>query len=332
MGAFVRLSRLFLLTLALTAFAACAHGQDASVARPDSGFEFALMGDAPYNGLGAMAMRAMLRDMDEQALAFIVHIGDIKGGGSECSDQLYRDRYRDFQASRHPLIYLFGDNEWTDCHRASAGGYDPLERLDKLRALFTEGGVSLGQHPIALKRQSDIPAYAKFRENIRWRHGRILFIGLNVPGSNNNLGRTSAMDAEYAERNAADLAWLREGFAQARHRNDLGVVVLIHGDPGFQHISARGQGFPGYRALLAALARESKALRRPVVLVHGDTHRYRVDQPLLDPSTRRSLSNFTRVETFGAPDVAWVRARVDYDNPRLFDFSPGDDADRPIAP
>ena len=34
-----------------------------------------------------------------------------------------------FPAVADPVVYTPGDNEWTDCHRASAGGYLPTERL-----------------------------------------------------------------------------------------------------------------------------------------------------------------------------------------------------------
>jgi hypothetical protein len=50
--------------------------------------------------------------------------------------------------------------------------------------------------------------------------------------------------------------------------------------------------------------------------VHGDSHYFRVDKPLLDDQGRR-LENFTRVETFGdnaatgLNDVQWVKALVD---------------------
>ena len=59
------------------------------------------------------------------------------------------------------------------------------------------------------------PGTPRFRENVRWSHGGALFITLHVIGSNNNLGRTPVMDAEYAERTAANLAWMREAFALA---------------------------------------------------------------------------------------------------------------------
>ncbi len=39
------------------------------------------------------------------------------------------------------------------------------------------------------------------------------FLGLNVPGGDNNRGRTLS---EYAARNEADLEWIREGFDHPR--------------------------------------------------------------------------------------------------------------------
>ena len=70
--------------------------------------------------------------MEREELAFVVHDGDLKSGSSLCSDEVLRDMLDVFQASKTPLVYVPGDNEWTDCHRASNGGYDPLERLDNL--------------------------------------------------------------------------------------------------------------------------------------------------------------------------------------------------------
>ncbi|NJN58306.1 MAG: hypothetical protein HC879_12810 [Leptolyngbyaceae cyanobacterium SL_5_9] len=106
-----------------------------------------------------------------------------------------------------PLIYVPGDNEWTDCYRESNGSYDPQERLEKFRALFTQGDQSLGERTLHLTQQSENSQFAKFRENVRWRYGNVLFVGLNVTGSNNGLGRTLEADAEYRERNVANLAW-----------------------------------------------------------------------------------------------------------------------------
>ena len=59
--------------------------------------------------------------------------------------------------------------------------------------------------------------------------------------------------------------------------------------------------------------------------VHGDTHYFRIDKPLLDKDGKR-LENFTRVETFGdnaangLNDVHWVKALVDPKSRDVFAF------------
>ena len=71
----------------------------------------------------------------------------------------------------------------------------------------------------------------------------------------------------------------------------------------------------GFQAFLVAVRNETIAFGKPVVYVHGDSHYFRVDKPLLDAAGNR-LENFTRVETFGdnaangLNDVQWVKASL----------------------
>ena len=58
---------------------------------------------------------------------------------------------------------------------------------------------------------------------------------------------------------------------------------------------------------------------RPVVLAVGDTHIFRVDKPLYDENGAL-VTNFTRLEVFGHPDVHWVRVDVDADSRSVFSF------------
>lgn len=57
----------------------------------------------------------------------------------------------------------------------------------------------------------------------------------------------------------------------------------------------------------------------PVVLVHCDSHTFRIEKPRISD---QRLLNFTRVETFGSPDVHWVRASVDTRDPEVFTSQP----------
>jgi len=87
-------------------------------------------------------------------------------------------------------------------------------------------------------------------------------------------------------------------------------------------------GLPdGFQIFLSALRNEVIAFKRPVALVHGDSHYFRIDKPLLN-STGARLENFTRVETFGdnqgngTNDVQWLKVYVDPTSREVFAFQP----------
>jgi hypothetical protein len=310
-------------------------------------FEFALIGDMPYDGRQKKEFARVMKEINLADLAFVVHDGDFWGDGiaweemtkglPPCNDETFQDRLGLAQGSTHPFILVPGDNDWTDCYRAKPRAYDPLERLAKLRQMFFPGDQSLGQRTMRLARQSEDTRYAKFRENMRWTYGDVLFVTLHMVGSNNNLGRTPEMDTEYAERNAANLAWLREAFELANRNGNKAIMIIAHANPQFENTwSAKLQkrymlkGLAikppeerrdtGFDDFLGALEEEALAFGKPVVYVHGDTHTFRVDKPLVGSISRRMVENFTRVETIGYKNTHWVRAIVDPEDPNVFSF------------
>jgi predicted phosphodiesterase len=306
--------RLFTLLLGI---AGCtAHIPPPLPSAVDGGFAFALIGDTPYSALEALALDAMIEEMNREQLAFVIHVGDITSGIGPCTDRWFEARKRQLDKFRHPLVIVPGDNDWVDCHRS---GIDPLSRLEKLRELFQSGERSLGGRTIGLERQSG--RYARYREHMRWIMADVLFVGVNVQGSNNNLGRTPAMDAEHRERMAAVLEWLEDSRSLAERRGLAGMLVFAQADPDlegrFKH--RRGDGFAEFRNALRDLALR---FAKPILFVHGDSHFYRLDQPLADPATHRPLSNFTRVIVFGSPQTRWIRVNIDSSSPQLFRLSP----------
>jgi hypothetical protein len=305
-----------LIAAALAAWSAAALAQ--SVA-----FSFAVFGDAPYNAFEALAVEEVLRETERARVAFVIHVGDLKAASEPCSDRLFRERRALLDASPRPLVYVPGDNEWTDCHRPSAGAYDPRERLDALRALFFADDESLGREKLRLARQSDEPRFRPYRENVRWIAGNVVFATFNIPGSNNNLGRDERMDAEHAERMTACFAWLAQAVELARRPAIRALVLFAHGDPRFQRPADSTDGYAGWRYALRAHA---STLDKPVLYVHGDGHRYRVDRPLRSLLTHDPVASFTRVEVFGSPIVGWVRVTVDPDAASPFFIAPGGDA------
>ena len=286
--------------------------------RAAGSFSFGVLGDTPYSeGEHAEYLR-MLRDMDARPLAFVIHVGDIKGGG-KCSDALYEERKREFDASAHPFIYTPGDNEWTDCRRPYMGSMDPLERLQRLREVFFSGDLSLGREKIGLlvqdrcaDAQCRCPAY---RENRQWVRSGVRFVTLNVPGSDNNVGFDAASDAEAKCRDEANAAWLDSAVEASLANDTRALVVAIQADP---WNNKRG----AYDWLLAKLPQSARKLRnKPLLFIHGDTHTLHMDQPFRD-ATGHSISNLFRLESYGSPMVGWVEVTVDPANPNLFSFDP----------
>jgi hypothetical protein len=280
-------------------------------------FTFAALGDTPYTPVEEIRFVEMIGEINREELAFAVHVGDFKHGRSACSDEMFLQRREWFELFRHPFIFVPGDNEWTDCRRRQAGGYRPLERLEKLRELFFSGPWSLGQRRIALERQALVEPAHRYPEHARWIHGEIVFATLNVPGPDNNFQHDRE---EFRVRDAAVRDWIGAAFRLARERKLRGVVLMMQANPW----AAAGARRHGFVPLLKTLTAETLNFPGKVVLIHGDTHRYRADRPLLHPDTRRPLANFLRIEVFGSPTVNWVRVRVTEQDGRVeFEATPG---------
>ena len=286
-------------------------------------FDIAVLGDQQYDAESDAQFPRLMADIDRAPVDFVVHLGDFKAGTSgACSDELYQSRKRQLEASRHPLIYTPGDNDWTDCHAPKAGGFVPEERLSALRRTFFADKRSLGQRKLDMEQQAGFP------ENLRWQRGGVVFATLHIVGSNNNLGRSPEGDAEFRSRMAANIAWLRQAFASAKKENAAGIALFTQANPRFERTFPKGRTNAlglgpvpvtpsGYADLWPALEQEVAAFNRPVLFVHGDTHYFRVDKPLFRTGVfgggdrGRQLENFTRIEVHGFPEAHWVRIAVD---------------------
>jgi hypothetical protein len=314
----------------------------------DRAFQFALVGDLPYSKVEEQEFRHLIAMMNGIDLAFVVHIGDMQNdprphnrnptrSAVPCTDEMNEWLLSTFQTIRHPFVMTPGDNDWVDCHYLQSRKVDPLERLTALRAKFYPDGRSLGQRTMAVESQAKDPQFEKFRENLRWSISGVTFATLHITGSNDNVGRTPEMDAEQRERKAANIAWMKQAFAKAKADNSRGLVLMTQANPAFENRWEKNRkqqwlsrvfgvnppdppvptGFDDY---LAALAEEMESYEKPVAFLHGDTHLFRIDQPLYSSKTNRPFENFTRVETFGSPNNHWVKVTVDPADRQLFRF------------
>lgn len=317
----------------------------ASIERPEASsstqrYSFGVWGDMPYKKAGdETKLPAVLKSINESSIAFSIYDGDIKDGSSKCTDDIYADALSMFNRMVKPVVYIPGDNEWTDCHRLNNGGFDALARLAYLRKHMFPGMSSLGKTTMPLERQGKLGE--KMVENIRFTYGPVVFAGFNIPGSNNNVilsakecshksartpAQCDASNAEYLERDAANRVWLEQSFSAAKARNALGVVIVFQADPGFdlpetEEVDESQQPqFSGYRNFMAQVVKHTEGFTGEVLLVHGDTHFFKVDKPLYSPS--KVLPNFTRLQTFGSPILHWVKVTVDPAAEPLFQIQP----------
>jgi hypothetical protein len=318
----------------LTAALAIADNRGSSGEEHEGAYAIGLWGDLPYNAeQKTVGVPNLIADMNAQRLAFSAHDGDLKAGSGPCPDSLYTDAKASFNQLDAPAIFTPGDNDWTDCDRTP--GTSSSERLAFERRVLFSTPFSLGRHHLRQEVQG-----APYVENRRWSVGGVTYATLNVQGSCNNLCDVAPDMAEYAARNAADIAWLRETFAQAKAHRSAALMIIWQADPGWdatdetraplrdpQTLVQKGTDPDGYHDLLSALRDETIAFRRPVAVVHGDSHYFRIDKPLVDAQGRR-LENFTRVETFGDHqengdnDVHWLRVGVDPRSREVFSYQP----------
>jgi hypothetical protein len=304
------------------------HGRD------HGGYSIGLWGDLPYNDVQkSVGVPNLIADMNAQDVAFTVHDGDLKAGSGPCPDSLYTDAKARFDSLRAPAMFTPGDNDWTDCDRTA--GTNSLERLNFERKVLFSTPFSLGAHKLRQEVQA-----APYVENRRWEVGGVVYATLNVQGSCNNLCDVAPDPAEEAARNAADIDWLNATFAEAKARRAAAVMLIFQADPGWDATDATraptrdaktlaetDTSPDGFQSFLSALRDATVAFGKPVVAVHGDSHYFRIDKPLLDASGRR-VQNFTRVETFGDHqdnndnDVQWLRVDVDPSTRGVFSFQP----------
>jgi hypothetical protein len=282
-------------------------------------FEFVALGDMPYS-LPADYPRyeALIEAINARAPAFSIHVGDTKSGSSPCSNEVIDTARGYFDKFAGAVFYTPGDNEWTDCHRAAAGRFDPLERLEHVRRTHFTTAASLGAKPMVAVRQSDSPGFAKFVENMRWSHEGVVFATIHIVGSNNGFERSPEQVAEYFERNRANLAWIAEAFAEAGRTDAPALVFAFQADLEYGRAHELSSG---YRDSLAAFTDGAIRFGKPVLLIQGDSHVLVIDRPL-KTRDRRTLETVTRLQVMGASEVHAVRVTVDPADPAVFGFKP----------
>ena len=304
----------------LLAFPSAAHAER---------LRFIALGDAPYGTRDNPGERDELYlrligkiNAMQPALAF--HVGDTKAGRHSCTDALLEKQLGFMNRFEMPLVYTPGDNEWSDCGTSQTGKetFEPLGRLALIRQLYFGHPDSLGQSRLPVERQPAVMAqHPAFVENVRFVRGDLLFVTLHTVGKDNNLGDGSAncetgSATEFCTRQTANIDWLRAAFTMAQDSQAKAIVIVTHAD--LLRGSSDGEDIKeGFSRLVGVLISQSTGFGGPVLLIHGDTHRYTVDRPFRgnDGST---TTNLIRLRVPGKQHVGAVEIAVDTERDPVF--------------
>jgi len=274
-----------------------------STPQPDGVLRFFALGDLPYSDTEHEQMKGLMQRAVRGGSPFIVHVGDIKGGGEPCTDRRNAQVARLFRMQPVPVLYTPGDNEWTDCHRLSAGAHDPLERLAALRTTFFADPAVLRRLDLGM----EVPE-ALFPENGYFIRDGVLLALVHVVGSgNHHRPGHPAPGAELTARSAANRALIEQAISAANQAEARAFVLIFHANPSLE----RSRPPVGFRPLHEDLRQVLAGFPGPVLAIHGDTHEFRLDQPLKDLRTGAPIARFWRLEVPGSPLAGGVWVSVE---------------------
>lgn len=321
----------------------------------DRPITIAVIGDWPYNK-NLLDNAHLLTDSvnADATVSQLIHVGDIHAGSMPCtsadilppipeSNPGYNQKvYFQFQQFNKPVIYTPGDNEWADCHKSKQlKSGDPLKELASLRSLFfAKPGFTLGKEKQVMSQaQYFDPAYptdAKFVENVMWKQGKVVFVTLNIPGSNNDtlpwtgsFDNPTAQNQEVAERTSADIRWLEAAFDMAKEMHARAVVISTQADMWDPEAVTAGE-LTDYTPIVQKLADLVQDFGRPVLLLNGDSHVYGSDQPLANPNSAtgvihhtQAVPNLTRITVQGSTTAPseWLRLTIDPSKAQPFSWT-----------
>ena len=119
----------------------------------------------------------------------------------------------------------------------------------------------------------------------------------------------------------ANKAWLRDSFRIAMEQDLAAVVIAIQAE---LFANTGGQRVPpAYADLVNEMRIATSRYSKPILLVHGDAHRFTIDRPFSAFGPGRLINgNFMRLQVYGDPEVRAVRVTVDPDTPWVFGFEP----------
>jgi hypothetical protein len=219
-----------------------------------SPIDFSAIGDVPYSAAEEDELQQHVVDHNlYSSSAFLVHLGDLKGGDPNCTESDYTTAANLLGGLAVPTFVVPGDNEWTDC-------IDPVQAWAWWTTHFLGFEQSFCGAP-AVESQPVRPENFAFVEN------GVLFVGIN------HVGGTNQDPVEQAARLVDDADWVQQ---QMQGKSAVVRAAVI-----FAQESPRVEPFETpFRAAAAAFG-------KPVLYIHGDNHEWKLDSPFPEPNILR---------------------------------------------
>lgn len=280
------------------------------LAHANEPFSFGVIARPAHAATATASLRKAIDETDADNLAFVVANG-VKADDESCTDTLYNDRHALYESAKNGLIVSLTSGDWADCVNAMQHSI-AIERLRRLRELFFVGEFSFGQSQIPLIRQSTIPTFHMYAENMHWRIGDVLFATVNLPSNNNNFQNAAGRNSEYEDRQVANSDWLKRLFITAKAGGLDGIVLFCDGNPMATHGEHdSGIFFGGKRAGYAEIRRHilklAASFHGRVLIVHAEQ----------DAHPAKGILWHDNIGTLRAA-APWIRIVVNPAQPRLF--------------
>ena len=263
-------------------------------------WQFVAYGDMPYypqkpdcpDDAAILKDRIAPEIRQRTDVPFVLHVGDTGRPEVACSDT-WLAQINDFWETtlQKPVLFTPGDNDWTDCDRPPTR-VSELARLDAMRQVFFREPTPLGPEWADREYERQV----EFPENAMWRYAGVLFVTVHIVGTENGRDQILLDPPDRAlalvqARDTANRDWLDRAFALATENDISALVVVTHADmfntdaPGATGFE-RCQNQPAFAAYCEMLRQRGAALSKPVLLLHGDTDAYCLDQPFLGMGTQ----------------------------------------------
>lgn len=279
---------------------------------PASPFSFGVIAKQLKATNGEATVRNAIAESDADNLAFVV-VNGVKAVDEPCTDTVYKNHRALLDSAKNGLIVSITASDWAQCVNAKNRSI-ATERISRLRDLFFADEFSLGDSKIPLIRQSTMPQFRMYAENMRWRINDVMFATINLPSNNNNYLNAAGRNSEFEDRQIANTDWLKRLFLTAKIGKLDGIVLFCDGNP---FVPAEHSSFfssdnkrAGYATIRRQIMTFAAKFPGRILIVHSDRDAHQISAP-------RNIEWYGNIGTFRA-DTPWRKISVDSALPQLF--------------